>query len=387
MEKNKIKNNIVIVGGGFAGVEAAIALRKKKYNVTLVSNRDYFFIYPISIWIPTGKIPFEKSTLSLHKLSKKHGFKLIIDELQNVKGIEQKIELKTQTLSYDYLILAIGAGKMKHKGIGNTFSICGHPEQSLSMKKRFDELIEQGKGKIAIGFGGNPKDKSGVRGGPAFEIMFNMIHTLKKKKLYENFTFTFFAPMAEPGARMGKSGYKMLDVMLNKEGIEKRVGKKITGFEANGINIEDGSFIESDLTMFIAASDGPVVLKNSDLPLNEAGFVKTDDSSKVVGFDNVYAVGDVAAMEGPDWKAKQGHMAVIMGKNAAYNIDQKIKGSSKRKGYQKHINILCVMDTGGGAGFVYRKNDKDLFIPMPVIGHWMKKLWGWNYKITRSLRI
>ena len=64
MENKKI----VVVGGGFAGVEAAIALRKKRYDVTLVSNRDYFFIYPISIWIPTGKIPFEQSTISLSKL-------------------------------------------------------------------------------------------------------------------------------------------------------------------------------------------------------------------------------------------------------------------------------------------------------------------------------
>jgi sulfide:quinone oxidoreductase len=112
---------IVIVGGGFAGVEAAIALRKNKYDVTLVSNRDYFFIYPISIWIPTGKIPFDKSTLSLPMLAKRHGFKLVVDELVNVKGNEQEIELNTQTLKYDYLVLAIGADKMKHKGIEQEF--------------------------------------------------------------------------------------------------------------------------------------------------------------------------------------------------------------------------------------------------------------------------
>jgi sulfide:quinone oxidoreductase len=193
--------------------------------------------------------------------------------------------------------------------------------------------------------------------------------------------------MPEPGKRMGKSGYKMLDVMLNKEGIAKRVGKKITGFDHNGIYIENDTFIESDLTMFIPASAGPAILQQSDLPLSDAGFVKTDDHSKVEGFDNIYAVGDVAAMNGPEWKAKQGHMAVVMGKNAAYNIDRAIKGGTKRKGYQKHINILCVMDTGNGAGFIYRKGPKDVFIPLPIVGHWMKKVWGWHYKLTRTLGI
>lgn len=378
---------MVIVGGGFAGVEAAIELRKKKYEVTLISNRDYFFIYPISIWIPVNKIPFEKSTMSLTKLAKRHGFELIIDELVNVNGAENTIELKNETIHYKYLVIAVGAGKMKHKGLEHTFTICGQPEQSLALQKRFNELVAKGEGKIAIGFGGNPKDKSGVRGGPAFEIMFNFIHELKQKGIYQNFKFTFFAPMPNPGARMGKSGYKMLDVLLAKEGIEKRVGKKITGFEPNGIHIEEDTFIESDMTMFIAASDGLPLFQNSDLPLNEAGFIITDDHSKVYGFDNIYAVGDVAAMDGPEWKAKQGHMAVIMAKNAAFNIHQSIVGGSKRKGYQKHINILCVMDTGNGAGFIYRKGEKDLFIPMPVFGHWLKKAWGWHYKITHTLGI
>jgi sulfide:quinone oxidoreductase len=384
-EKSKQDKHIVVVGGGFAGVEAAIALRKKRYKVTLVSDRDYFFIYPISIWIPVGKIPFSKSTLSLPRLAKRYGFHLVIDELVNVSGAQNKVILKSQMLNYDYLVVAVGAGKMKHKGLENTFSICGQPEQSLTMKNRFDELLEKGEGKIAIGFGGNPKDKSGVRGGPAFEIMFNLITVLKKKKLYDRFQFTFFAPMPEPGKRMGKSGYKMLDVMLKKENIEKRVGKKILGFEPNGISIEDGTFIESDLTMFIPASDGLALFQKSDLPLNESGFIKTDDHSQVEGFENIYAVGDVAAMNGPEWKAKQGHMAVIMGKNAAFNIDQSILRKSKRRGYLKDLNIVCIMDTGDGAGFVYRKNDKDLFIPMPLVGHWMKKAWGWNYKVTRLL--
>jgi len=53
------KDKVLILGGGFAGVEAAIFLRKEGYSVTLVSDRDYFYIYPTSIWIPTGEAEFE----------------------------------------------------------------------------------------------------------------------------------------------------------------------------------------------------------------------------------------------------------------------------------------------------------------------------------------
>ena len=58
-------------------------------------------------------------------------------------------------------------------------------------------------------------------------------------------------------------------------------------------------------------------------------------------------------------------------------------GSEKRKGYQSHLNIICVMDSGDGAAFVYRKDEKSMMIPMPVFGHWMKKGWGFYFKHSK----
>ncbi len=374
--------HIVVIGGGFAGVEAAIELRKKKHQVTLVSDRDYFFIYPISIWIPTNNLDFEKASLSLRKLSKKHGFSLVIDEFTGLDEEKNIAQFRTQTISYDYLIIASGAWKVPHKGIENTLSICGHPDQSLLIKDKFDEIVKKG-GNIAVGFGGNPKDKSAVRGGPAFEIMFNMIYELKKRKASDKVSFTFFAPMAEPGKRMGEKGYKMLLMMLDKYGIDKKVGKKIKLFEKDGILFEDDTKLESDLTLFIPASHGPKYITDSTLPVNEAGFIRIDGTCKVHDRKNIYAVGDISALEGPDWRAKQGHLAVVKGKIAAYNIDQEIKGSTKRKDYKSHVNILCIMDTGDGAAIVYRKDNRNFVVPLPIVGHWLKKAWGIYYKLSK----
>ncbi|MEI6577462.1 MAG: FAD/NAD(P)-binding oxidoreductase [Bacteroidota bacterium] len=146
------------------------------------------------------------------------------------------------------------------------------------------------------GFEGNPKDKSAVRGGPAFELMFNIHNYLKSKKLRQNFELTFFAPMEEPGARMGKSSLAMLDKMFTKYDIRRRFGKKIKEFLPGGVLFDDDSSLDSDFTMFIAAGTGPAFLKDSDLPLSESGFIKIDNSTQVPGFPNVFAVGDVAAI-------------------------------------------------------------------------------------------
>ena len=375
---------VLVLGGGFAGVQAAIDLQKSKlFDVTLVSNRDFFFLFPVSIWIPVHKINYDNVKIPLRDIQKKHNFNLLIDRVVGIRAADNSVMFENYELKYDYLVLAFGADKMQHKGLNLTTTICGKPDQTLEFKDKLDALVAKGSGKIAIGFGGNPKDKSAVRGGPAFELIFNIHHYLKKKGLRDKFELNMFAPMAEPGARMGKSALKVMSKMFASQDIHQYFGKKITEFVDDGVLFEDSSKLEADLTMFIPASTGSAILRSSDLPLSEAGFVVINDHTQVTEFPNVFAIGDSAAYEGPDWKAKQGHMAEVMGKVAAHNIILLEKGNTKLKGYQEHLSILCIMDTGNGAAFIYRDSKKEIMIPMPVFGHWVKQAWGHYAKAVK----
>ncbi len=387
-------STVLVLGGGFAGVEAAIFLRKKDISVTLISNRDYFYIYPTSIWIPTGGATMKDVSIPLDDLAKAHGFELIIDEVEEIHSKERLAVCSGGEYSAEYLVVAMGSGKMKHKGSEHFLSICGKPEDAPKIKDRIDKLIAKGSGKIAMGFGGNHKDPSNVRGGPAFEVIFNLHNHLKKLGIRDKYELTFFAPMEKPGARMGIKALDMMDMYFNRLNIKKHFGKKIKGFEEDGVRFEDESKLESDFTMFIPAGNGHLVFQNSDLPLNEAGLIKINDYCEVIhDFDetpelyNVFAIGDATAMDGPDWRAKQGHIAEVMARNVAHNISAMLRGNEDRKGYLEHINILCVMDSGDGAAFVYRNHKGGKMIPMPIIGHWMKKGWGWYCKNSKLGKI
>ncbi|MDD3078886.1 MAG: FAD-dependent oxidoreductase [Paludibacter sp.] len=368
---------VLILGGGFAGVETAIDLQKRKmFDVTLVSDRDFLFVFPISIWVPIHELKYENAQIKLADIQKKYGFNLIIDKVASVSAGEKQVTLENQTLTYDYLVVAFGGGKMQPKGVEYTTTICGQPQQTLQLREKLDALVAKGSGKIAIGFGGNPKDKSAVRGGPAFELIFNINHYLKKKGLRDDFELTMFAPMVEPGAKMGKGALQAIHKMFKSQNIKSRFGKKITEFMADGVMFEDGSKLESDLVMFIAAGAGSSLMKNTDLPLSEAGFIKVNDYNQVQGYTDIFAIGDAAAYEGPDWTAKQGHIAEVMGRNVAHNIVELEKNGSNMKGYQAHLSIMCVMDMGNGAAFVYRDRKREIMIPMPIVGHWLKQAWG-----------
>ncbi|TLU83279.1 MAG: sulfide:quinone reductase [Chlorobium sp.] len=381
---------VMILGGGISGVAAAIAFRKKGFDVELVSERDYLFIYPISIWIPVGTAEFSDVSIPLSKLARKHGFLLTVDKVLALDGINKTVTLARGGLRHtsSLVVVALGASKLNPQGIEHTLSICGKPEDSLELKNRIKELVRRGCGNIAFGFGGNRLDPSAVRGGPAFELFFNLHHHLEKLGIRDRFEMTFFAPMAEPGARMGKKTLAALGSMFTANNFKTHYGKKISRFEKNGIVFDDQSVLESDLIMFIPASEGHEVIKASNLPQNEAGFIRIDNFCRVEGIPGWYGIGDVAALDGPEWKAKQGHIAEFMaGVAAGIASIEHLGREGNMEGYQQHLNILCVMDMGNGAGFIYKDSFRELFIPMPIVGHWLKKSWGIYYKLSKMGRI
>ena len=378
---------ILVLGGGFAGLESAIAGRKAGFDVTLVSERDYLYIYPISIWIPTREIPFDDVCLPLANTAAIHGFSFINAAVAAIDTAAAAVRLDDgRVLTYDDLIIALGAGKMAPPGSEHTLSICGDPKMSLALRDRVDSLLARGRGRIAVGFGGNPKDPSAVRGGPAFEFVFNLHNLLKKKGVRDAFDLSFFAPMPKPGIRLGEKAFAMICDWLDRLGIERRFGKKIKRFEHDAVIFEDGSRLESDLTMFIGAGRGLGLFAESGLPVTEAGFLRIDDQCRVAGHDNVFAVGDSAALEGPEWRAKQGHLAELMAQVAVDNIASIAAGATPTAGYQDKISILCVMDFGNGAAFVKRDEQSSVVRPLPVVGHWLKKSWGAYWKMSRHKR-
>lgn len=380
---------ILVLGGGFAGVETAIKLRKYGYEVTLISERDYMFIYPISIWIPVSKISFEDTKLNLFELQKKHGFNVLIEKITKIDNENQQIITDKSTHKYDYLFIALGMSKVKVKGMENTHSICGKPDEATIIKNKLNQLVEKGEGNITVGFGGNPNDPTAttLRGGPAFELLFNISHFIKNKGLRDKFNITFFAPMAEPGKRMGTKALQKMGGFFEHYHVHTHFGKKIKEFTKDAIVFADDSQLKSDLTLYISGGDGLPIIKETSLPQNETGFVKINELCRVENEDNIYVVGDAAAIINHPWAAKQGHIAEVMADVSTYNFHNMIIASGKRKSYWEKLHIICVMDSGDGAALVMRTSKKEIMIPLPIIGHWLKKGWGWYYKQSKMKRM
>lgn len=376
----------LVVGGGFAGLETSIQLARAGLDVTLVSNRPYLFVYPTSIWVVTGEKAFGEVCLDLADVARRNGFRFVHGPVEALSGARRAATVGGEELTADHLVLAMGGTPLRPRGVEHTHTISGDPQGSVRLKEALDALLARGSGRIAMGFGGNPADPSAVRGGPAFELMFNVDTLLRRRGLRDRFELTFFAPMPSPGERMGKKAVGALQHMMGRLGIAMRFGKKVLGFEPGGVLLEDGR-IDADLVMFLAAGEGHPVVKASDLPRNDAGFVKIDEGCAVPGFPGVWAVGDAAALEGPAWRAKQGHLAEVMARVAAANVAATAAGRPERESYLPHVGITCLLDMGNGAAYVHRDATTERMIPLPVVGHWMKKGWGAYFKASKRRQV
>lgn len=378
-----MSKSVLVLGGGFAGLESAIQFRRRGYDVALVSERPYLFMYPTSIWIPTGEARFEDACLDLSDVARRRGLRLVIGRVESVSGASRRAVVDGRTLTADHLVLALGASRLRPEGVAHTQTLGGDPEATRRFHDALEALLARGEGRIAVGFGGNPKDGSAVRGGPAFEMMFNLDTLLRRRGLRDRFALTFFAPMERPGERMGARAVATVGRMFARLAIGTRYGKKILRFTPEGVELEGGERLDAELVAFIPAGDGHPVVKVSDLPLNDAGFVRIDPTCAVHGAPGVWAVGDVAALEGPAWRAKQGHLAEVMARTAAENATALDAGAPPRASYLEHMAIVCLMDTGDGGALVYRDERKERLVPMPVVGHWAKKAWGAYFKAEK----
>jgi sulfide:quinone oxidoreductase len=377
----------LVVGGGFAGLETSIQLAKAGVDVTLVSNRSYLFVYPTSIWVATGEQAFSDVCLDLADVARRNGFRFQEGPVEVLSGARRSATVGGRELAADHLVVAMGGVPLRPKGVEHTHSISGDPQGSVRLKAALDALLAKGSGRIAMGFGGNPADPSAVRGGPAFELMFNVDTLLRRRGLRDRFTLTFFAPMPSPGERMGKRAVAAIKDLFARLGIGMQFGKKIAGFDPAGVLLEDGARLDAELVMFLAAGEGHPVVRASDLPRNGAGFVTTDEGCAVPGFPGVWAVGDSAALQGPDWRAKQGHLAEVMARVAAANIVATAAGRAERESYLPHVGITCLLDMGNGAAYVHRDATKEQLIPLPIVGHWMKKGWGAYFKASKRRQV
>ncbi|HEC16111.1 MAG TPA: NAD(P)/FAD-dependent oxidoreductase [Sedimenticola sp.] len=369
-------NAVTIVGSGFAALTAVRKLRAAGpgLEITLVAPRPQFSYLPGTIWIPSGLRRPEDLLIPLDNFFQRMGVNYHQGPATGLRHGGRTLLTDNGEIPNDGLIIASGGRFLKKlPGIEHAIIPCEGIPAAVRIRDRLKEM--QG-GAIAVGFSGNPREPSAMRGGPMFEFLFGIDRQLRLEGRRHRFRLIFFTPGTEPGKRLGPKAVAGLLREMEARGIETRLGHKLKRFDEDKVVTEGGEF-EADLILFMPGMTGNQWFDNSELPRSEGGLIRADPYCRVEGMERVYVAGDSGSFPGPAWMPKQAHMADLQAKAAAANLAAELKGGAPAKTFR--VELVCIIDGRDSGMLVARTPKRNLVLPRMRLFHWIKRLYEWWY--------
>ncbi len=373
-----VQQRITIIGSGFAALTAARSLRKKQpaVHITLIAPVAEFIYLPSLIWIPSGLRKSADLIFPLEPFLKRYQLQFIA---AHVTGLSKDGRLvytdnnEYQQVNNDALIIASGSRFIKKlPGIEHAITLCEGIPAAEQIKQRLKTLTS---GTIAVGFGGNPKEPTAMRGGPMFELLFGIDTLLRRQQRRDKFNLIFFSPAPQPGKRLGEKAVTEILNEMKKRDISTQLGSKMVRFESNRIVTESTDF-ETDLILFMPGLTGPKWLENTSLPLSEGGMIIADAHTRVTGLERVYVAGDSGSFPGPDWMPKQAHMADLQAATSARNLLADLEGKPLNATFK--AELICIVDTLDKGILIFRNKKRKLLLSSKLL-HYAKRFFEWWY--------
>ena len=191
---NGNRPNILVLGGGFGGLEAAFYLRMKledRADITLVSDRDYFLFKPNTIYIPFGLDP-EKLRVGLERPTRRKKIAFIKDRVREVDPDAKRVSTEGRELSYDFLVVATGADMRPEEvsGLRENAETIWTPREMLKLRLALYDLLEEAREghNRRVLFLVAPNNKCA---GPLYELVFMLDTWLRRKKVRANVDLTW----------------------------------------------------------------------------------------------------------------------------------------------------------------------------------------------------
>lgn len=286
------KKHILVVGGGFGGIKAALELAKHKdFEITLLSDRTSFRYYPTLFHTATGGL-YAQSSIPLHNILPEKRVRLATG---TAKKIDQKARTVTteegETYSYDIVILALGV-------VTNYFGIEGLEEFSYGIKsiEQIREFKNHLHGQmendrkadlnyIIVGAGPTGIELAGALPAYLTKIMRN--HGIEDRQ--PKVTIIEAAPRLLPHSPQNISS--AVQKRLKKLGVELRLDQKVEGQSSDALMV-NGKEIKSQTVIWTAGTANNPFFSHNNFTIVERGKVDVDEFLR--SSENVYVIGDNA---------------------------------------------------------------------------------------------
>ena len=357
------RHHVVIVGCGFGGLFAARALRREPVRVTIIDRTNHHLFQPLLYQVATGILSEGQIAPAIRDVLRRHeSLRVVLGEVEHIDLDAKTVHVdefgKPMTIDYDSLIVAGGA----------TTSYFGHDEfrkAASGMKSLDDALALRGEIFGAFELAEAELDDAARRrlmtfvvvgGGPTGVEMAGQLRELSRRALRRNYrrinpqdarvvlvegTNHLLGSM---GARVSRLTEKKLTGM----GVELHLGAMVSDMDDEGVEITtadgDRQRIPAATKIWAAGPRasglGALLADGADAELDKAGRVMVASDCSLPGHPEVFAVGDLMALDDLPGVAE---VAMQSGAHAAHTIVRRLKGKEPKNFHYRDLGTLAAI--------------------------------------------
>jgi NADH dehydrogenase len=334
---------IIIVGGGFAGLNLARALNDKDgIEVLLIDRYNYHQFQPLFYQVATGSLDASNISFPLRKVfHKSRNVRFRLAHIQEVISAQNKIRTDIGEFEYDMLVLATGADSNffgNQNLIDFTFPMKSTIE-AIQLRNRLIQIFEDA---LLVQ---DPTERESlmrivvVGGGPTGTEVSGTLAEMKRKILPKDYPELDFSKMeiilleglGTTLAPMSEKSQQQSMQYLSELGVKVMVNTLVKDYDGDVVTLTNGNTIPSKTVIWAAGIKGNVPAGIDSSLVVRGNRIKVDRFNKVEGSANIFAIGDLCYMETPLYP--KGHpqlanVAINQGKTLAKNIIAKVKNAS-----------------------------------------------------------
>jgi NADH dehydrogenase len=298
---------VIIIGGGFGGVEVARKLKDKEVEVLLIDRNNFHTFQPLMYQVATGTLAEDSISFPLRKMfASQMNFNFRLAEVQRIDTQKKEVLTSVGNYDYDFLVIASGATSnffgnkqveqysLPMKSIKEALNIRSYVLQNFEEAVLRKNMSDRERYLNFVVVGGGP---TGVElSGAIAEIQ---LHMLKKDypelSEHEMKVYLIEGTGKILGALSEKSS-RDAERYLRELGVKVLLNTQVTGYDGNTITFNNGESIPTKTVIWGAGVKGQFP-EGIDTDLIERGNrIRTNGQCQITDMEDVYAIGDVAAM-------------------------------------------------------------------------------------------
>jgi NADH dehydrogenase len=300
---------LVIIGGGFGGLRLARKLTNQPgFDITLIDRFNYHQFQPLFYQVATAGLDASNISFPLRKVfHKSNNVKIRLAEVKQINSTDKKVVTDIGDFDYDALVIATGADT-------NFFGNAGLAKHAFPMKSTVEAL--QLRNRLLHNFedalmATNEKELKKIMtivvagGGPTGVELSGAIADMKRYQLPKDYPELDFNQMKiyllEGSAKtlgvMSEKSSQQSQQYLEKLGVTVLTNTLLKDFDGEKVILQNGETIDTRMVIWAAGVKGNVPEGINKELIARGNRIKTDRYCRVPGYENIYAIGDVAYME------------------------------------------------------------------------------------------